>query len=214
MIPKPVLHVASAVAVIAAFVFPVLLLTKPTSVSASVPAPNAVVQVIAGHKYGSGFHIGGGQFLTAEHVIREEEVISVEVDGHSYAAVLLWEMRDYDVALLQVVDLSHAEALEIDCSPVEAHRSGEILLHGFAGEFGEVQTHGHVLSGYSYPNRRSSSFTIDATILPGQSGGPVISVDSGEVVGLSVAATRSPTNFALAVAVPSETLCQLARLPG
>ena len=155
---------------------------------------------------GSGFAVGPGEIVTNYHVVEHARRIRVTTaDGLSVPAQLAGTAPEFDLALLIV--------------PLAADRLTPIEMHG-----GQVRA-GQTVLAVSYPFGLQSSVSrgivsglgrelpgldigpnmiqFDATINPGQSGGPLVDTD-GHLLGVTTAKIRGAE--AIAFAIPTEVL--------
>ena len=153
------------------------------------PTDATVVKVVLKQGHGSGVHIGGGYVLTAAHVVKGVNKVTLKTkDGKAREADVLWANTDYDVALLRTSD-----------TRLEAY--GRIA--GSPRKFGPWH----------------SVFVTDITTVMGQSGGPVfdeggklIGLTVG-VMGAPLGISMSLVGYGFVV--PSRSVCDLlARAEG
>ncbi len=156
---------------------------------------------------GSGFSISPGEVVTNYHVIEHARRIRVTTaEGQSVQARIVGTAPEFDLALLSV-------PLRIDSlSPLEMHagdlvRTGQTVLavsypFGLQSSVsrGSVSGLGREIPGLEVgPNM----IQFDATINPGQSGGPLVDVD-GHLLGVTTAKMRGAE--AMGFAIPTEIL--------
>jgi len=173
-----------------------------------IASPYVKLSLTDGH--GSGVYIGNGNILTAGHVasaVPQGGVLEVIDDkGDKTVATVLWASPQYDVALVHVAGLP-ADAAKIDCA---ANVTGQhVTIYGNPLELDFTRTSGFIAGKARSMGPWVSAVPIDATILPGQSGGAVVN-DAGDVVGIAVGMPElqgAPT--ALGVIVPASTICSL-----
>lgn len=141
------------------------------------PAGDPVVQVVASSgSSGTAFHIGGGVFLTAKHVVPE----GVEYKSGDEAAKVMWRAATEDVAAVYVPSLAELATLEVRCSPL---RIGEkVTLTGYSGDLGRLTVTGEVIGSKTFPVL-GEVVMVTASTIPGMSGGAVVDSD-GRVVGI------------------------------
>jgi S1-C subfamily serine protease len=125
----------------------------------------AIVLIRCGDWYGTAFHIGGGRYITADHVIEGaktclDTLSSLKVVGEDGA---------HDIAELSGPVIS--EKFEIDCA---GYRSGrEYLAVGYAN--GEYRTQFPLIySEFGRDPESGNGMFIGADVIPGMSGGPMI----------------------------------------
>lgn len=165
-----------------------------------------------GNREGSGSGVivsAGGEVLTNWHVIdRAVEVRCLLADGRAYRAKVVGSDRDCDVALLQLERNGEAG----DLPSARLGDSGKLAEGAFVMAMGAPWGLSRSVSIgiVSCVNRylsESSEYSLwlqtDASISPGNSGGPLVNTD-GEIVGLN---TRGSTQGGdLGFAVPATTL--------
>jgi len=180
------------------------------------PAQNlSVLRVETEGGHGSAVSIGNGLAITAAHVIEGREKVKIITEsGHESDAKVVWIAKDYDIALLETVDADYdAGTAKLNCSDAKAGTA--IRAVGNPGDLEFAQTHGVVAGKAFGPNERWASIqAIDATVVPGMSGGPVFN-KAGEIVGITVAVQRVMLSFSsiamtrFGLMVPSPTVCKL-----
>ena len=145
---------------------------------------------------GSGFFISpDGQVMTAYHVVRDAETLSVvETDGTTYRASIVGFDEYRDLAVLQAqVD----EPVDFLATATGAPAPGEAVLAigNSSGDFnaprrGQITAFGQRLGG-SFPE---GLVAMTVPLAPGDSGGPVLNAD-GEAVGVVTAVGVSRAGF-------------------
>ena len=153
-------------------------------------AKNGVVRIIADYSGGSGFifaRVGETAFVaTNEHVIEGARSIDVIVnDVSTYKAALLGFNSDKDVAVLAIC--CDAGFRVLDWGPGAAPAiSTQIVAIGYprAAEASVVSTTGEI-AGEDPITQRHRVIAHTAPLNPGNSGGPLLSMD-GKVLGLNV----------------------------
>lgn len=150
-----------------------------------------------------------GLILATSHGVERDDELSVQRrDGSRHAATLLGRDTDTDLALLRVQasDLPVAPRAEADSAKV-----GQLVLAlGQPGEMGLRATLG-IISARLESEREGRAEHIlhtDADLLPGFSGGPLVSVD-GRVVGLLNRAFGRGAGVALGVPVLENAVATL-----
>ncbi len=134
--------------------------------------------------HGSGFFVNGdGMILTNQHVIGEGAGITVICDGVEYPARVVASDEWADLALLQV-ELMGSPFLKVAAERDAAAVGDEVVVVGspvkseldYSVSRGIVSSY-RMMGGYSF-------LQTDAAINEGSSGGPVVSLKTGEVVGV------------------------------
>ncbi|MCP3026350.1 S1C family serine protease [Halobacillus sp. A5] len=143
---------------------------------------------------GSGFlYNDQGDVITNAHVVANtEDVKVINVDSKEMEGQVIGASRSSDVALVRVPDLAEAEH---DYLPVTEDEDTELLTEVLAlgSPLGlqNTVTRGEIsgldrnfeLDPFTYEN----VFQISAPISPGNSGGPLINGETGEVIGINSA---------------------------
>jgi len=144
----------------------------------------------------------GGLLLTALHVVDTASQITVTLPGHpALGADVIAMDAEHDAALLRVPSLPHDAVSPLTLGDSDVVSVGE----------------GVVVIGYPFPSPGAPSVTVgrgivsavrtadrfiqvDASANPGDSGGPVLSLD-GSVIGIMDASVAGAQNFNLAVPI-------------
>lgn len=145
----------------------------------------SVVTVLTGEGHGSGFFISPTLLLTNHHVAGGTKRVKLKfVDGTEIYATVLRSRADRDVALLEVETGSY-EAIPIRGAGVniteEVYAVGSPLDESLSG----TVTRG-IVSQIKRDERGQALIQADASVQPGNSGGPLLDKD-GNVVGIAVA---------------------------
>jgi Do/DeqQ family serine protease len=153
-----------------------------------------------------------GLVITNEHVVRGADEIKVVIaDGNEFDARLLLSDPASDLAVLRIEE--GAEFPHVTLKPSESLEVGDLVL-AIGNPFGVGQT---VTSGIVSAQGRSSldindyNFFIqtDAAVNPGNSGGPLVSMDGG-VVGINTAIfSKSGGSMGIGFAIPSEMVASV-----
>jgi len=166
---------------------------------------------------GSAFCVAPGKFITCAHVIQRYNkgaisesskaafgqgiIINLIQEGRSYKAQLIDVNLNNDLALVQA---------DINTDPVEINGQpniGEDIViigspHGYENNVSTGTIGGLNRKIYSYEGAPPYIF-IDAAVFPGSSGGPVIRVDDGKVVGMITLIVSAEGGYGLNAALPS-----------
>jgi S1-C subfamily serine protease len=163
---------------------------------------------------GSGFVVGPGLVATNAHVVAGEPATQVVVGGTSYRATVVLFDPEFDLAVLRT-DAPLGPVLTID--PNQVPRGTQAAVLGYP-EDGPLTIGGAGISGQGTApgrdiyNRRAVTRTVyalQASIRPGNSGGPVI-IAGGQVVG--VVFSRSTIHPDVGYALPSSGVLVRVRL--
>ncbi len=175
----------------------------PTPTMTPVPTPTpdhvaitkrAVVKVQAGQTQGSGFFIEAdgdrGLVLTNYHVIDPGlDNVRVVVGSETYDATVLGYDAEKDVALLQVCCSPSFDYVAM--SRVHPPEGQQVIAVGFPlGSNTAVVTGGIVSRTFFDSARGAHVVQTDAPLNPGNSGGPLISMSTGEAVGITTSVIR------------------------
>jgi serine protease Do len=177
-----------------------------TPAVAAVPA-SSHVKVNPG---GSGTHIGGGFIITAAHVVKNAESVSVTGDnGASYGVEVLWVNTAYDVALLQLNPpaVRWVGVSPLFCAPNHTGQKVQAFGNPMGVKF--VYTRGEINGPARQFGPWQRVVPLDMTTIYGQSGGGIID-QSGNLVGVTVGLLPTPYGIgAFGWAVPAESVCML-----
>jgi serine protease Do len=153
---------------------------------------------------GSGFLISSdGYILTNNHMVQESEKIEVELtDGRKFTAKIIGTDPDSDVAVVKVdaKDLPYLELADSDVLEVGEWvlAIGNPLGLSHTVTAGIVSAKGRSGFGLAY---YENFIQTDAAINFGNSGGPLINLDS-KVVGINTAIVGSGGNIGIGFAIP------------
>ncbi|MEW6405338.1 MAG: trypsin-like peptidase domain-containing protein [Chloroflexota bacterium] len=162
--------------------------------------------IVRGHRYGAGAGIvwsADGLILTNSHVVGKHTPHVILNDNREFEAKLIARNPDMDLALLSIP----ATNLPALAPSFTVPRVGE-LVFAFGHPWGNrnIVTRGivsavltaHTRSGDSWPVIRS-----DATLAPGNSGGPLVNA-AGDVVGINAMIMGGDQSLAIAASVARE----------
>ena len=169
---------------------------------------------------GAAFCVAPGKFITCAHVIRKYNKMSNETlnlsqigrsctielqgNGKRYPATLRAVHEPWDIALLE----SNVDAMpfEFDMKPL---LGDEILVvgspHGFENNvtFGNISSFNRTI--YTHQGAPKYLF-IDANVFSGNSGGPIIEMRDGKVVGMVTAIAAATGEYGLNAGLPAKYL--------
>lgn len=173
----------------------------PTPTPAPTPTPDysaitnlAVVKVETRREQGSGFFVGAdgqhGLVLTSYHVIDSDlSNAKIAADSRSYNATVLGYDAEKDVALLQVCCSTSFDYISM--SPEQPPAGTRVIAVGFPlGSSDAVITSGIVSRTFFDDDHGAHIVQTDAPLNPGNSGGPLVSLSTGEVVGVATSVVR------------------------
>lgn len=167
---------------------------------------------------GSGFVVDGDLVVTNAHVVAGVAHPMVEaLDGGPYATQVLLFDPKLDLAVMRVPGL-HEPSLTIDPDMAPQGTVGAALGYPGGGPFTAVPAAvagAFAAVGYDiYGNAQTTRevYQIDATIRPGNSGGPLVEPD-GTVVGVVFARSTTNGDLGYALATPA-VLTEVQRAEG
>lgn len=186
----------------------------PRAIAAS--ALPQVFQVIADDGSGSAFAIGRSResgktnVLTAFHVVERvwaasRRTVLLERDDRRFTATITEVSRPHDLALL-TIDTAFKGIAVAKGTPATGE---QVLVVGAPLGLTETVTTGVVSAIRPRPDGPGTVLQFDASVNPGNSGGPVVNARK-EVVGIADAKARDAEGIGLAV--PIKTACSAFRI--
>jgi S1-C subfamily serine protease len=155
---------------------------------------------------GSGFVVAPGLVVTNAHVIAGIPHPMVVDEGGSHQTTVIWFDPSYDLAVMRVMGGLDEPPLVLD--PANVPRGTQSVVLGYpeggpfnfqpAGIMAEFEAQGRDIYGKGLTVR--NVYEIQATVRPGNSGGPLVLAD-GEVIG--VVFSRSTTDGDIGYALTS-----------
>lgn len=141
----------------------------------------------------SAVYIGDGYFLTASHILgRDQKQVVLETNlEQRLVADVLWTAREYDISLLYTehYDSVAIDSYSIDCSPLEI--GDELRFIGNPANATFITLWGRVSSfETSVDNMWRRIIPVDASIVPGMSGGAAVDEDN-RLRGINVGTLRA-----------------------
>lgn len=147
---------------------------------------------------GSGFlYNDKGDIITNAHVIEDANVIYVRTsNAHIYSAAVIGIGENTDIAIIRVPELADQSFLSIE-KEIPGEIGDEIIALGSPHGFQNTVTLGIIsgsernfsVDGYDYSN----VYQISAQITHGNSGGPLIHRNTGNVIGINSVGTKDGT---------------------
>jgi S1-C subfamily serine protease len=186
------------------------LLTLSNDLAAAVERAGQVVfGVNARTRLGStGVHWRSGLIVTANHTVRVDEDITVtRPDGRAIAATLAGRDPAIDIAVLKVDAPDVAVA---DLGESDAVRVGHLVLavgRGPCASWGVVSAIGE---GRGPRSAGGALFSLDLTLYPGFSGGPLVNAQ-GQVIGVNSSGTSRHLQLAIPSAAVTRVVDELVR---
>jgi S1-C subfamily serine protease len=152
---------------------------------------------------GSGFVAATNTIITNAHVVAGVNRPTVIDTNGTHTASVIWFDSNLDMAVLQTSGLA-GSPLPMDASRNDAGTPGVVL--GYPGGGGFTATPATVLDQftatgrdiYGKNNTRRNILELKATVIPGNSGGPLLNQD-GEVIGLIFAQSLAYQNIGYAL---------------
>jgi len=178
---------------------------------------------------GAAFCVAEGRFLTCAHVVDPYE-IGVDMDDNAFMArgVTLELTRDGKTVPAKLIGVSlrkDVALLEADLksnvlkmSKIGAHAQGEPVLvvgspKGYENEVSEGILGGLNRVVFLHQGAPRHAFT-DAKILPGNSGGPMVSLADGSVIGMMEIIVGKGSDYGLNAAIEAEYIVEALKEMG
>ncbi|WP_163579568.1 S1C family serine protease [Gracilibacillus saliphilus] len=165
-------------------------------------------------KTGSGFVINNqGDIITNAHVVEDADTIIVKLtNAREYPAAIVGIGEDQDFAVIRVPELNQLEPIALETDK-QADIGDEIIAIG-----SPMGIQNSVSLGLIVGNDRSFSindyqydevYQISANITHGNSGGPLISRNSGKVIGINSAGiSDTDIGFSIPISQVAETVSE------
>ncbi|QIG68660.1 putative trypsin-like peptidase protein [Rhizobium phage RHph_TM3_3_14B] len=150
---------------------------------------DSAIKISVGDGLGSGVHIGGGNILTAAHVVGDAKTVKVKTfAGIEDDADVLWINKDFDIALIHTGG-NVSGSSELDCREPRFGEQLQAIGNPLGIEF--VASFGRVAGSGRQTGPWKRVIVTDMTTVMGQSGGGVFAND-GRIVGINVGVTLAP----------------------
>jgi S1-C subfamily serine protease len=180
---------------------------NPVPAVAAETQATPFVALVSGSGTGSGVHIGHGYILTAGHVANMGGELSAKDSmGRMHKLTVLWVNTRKDLALLKLNDDAPLNAAPLSCdAPVIGQH---IRAYGNPLGVESVYSEGKIVGAPISEGPWESVEMLDATIVPGMSGGALVN-DAGQVVGINVGVMVYGALTGFGYSVPATSVCEL-----
>lgn len=174
------------------------------------PQPKVAVDLpeeLEGPQYsGSAFVVHpDGYLATCAHVVNGAKTVTLNLNDHEYQAEVVAVNQEDDLALLKVKARNLKWLPLADSDKVQLGEEVRVLGYPLTDLLGSnLKVSQGIISGVVMEGG-SKRFQIDASVNPGNSGGPVMN-GRGEVVGMAASMLASAELSKLAFAVPSGSI--------
>ena len=160
----------------------------------------SVWQVKTRSRTGTAFHLGGGQWLTAEHVVSGLSSVTLHLSGRSIPAIISGADAAGDTALLSTS--SAPAALEFgDLSEIgPGHQAYAVGFPLYDAAVASISR--GIISRIEFYAGLDDVILTDAAINPGNSGGPLLN-ECGDVIGMNISSRDDAVGLNYAVAEPT-----------
>lgn len=167
-----------------------------------------VVLIVAdgyeGEMFGSGFlYNERGDIVTNAHVVEGADTVTVKMaDSTYYEGTVIGIGGETDIALVRVPELAGTKPMKIKRAKAEV--GDEVIAFGSPLGLENTVTTG-IISGVDRdfdldPYMYEDAYQISAPIAPGNSGGPLVSKETGEVIGInSAGADQGSIGFSIPI---------------
>ena len=164
-----------------------------------------VFTVLSNNSQGSGFlYKKGGYVITNAHVVQGEVDVTLRnANGQESPGTVIGISDRYDIALIHVPSYQDTQPLGIETS--ESPIGLEVIAFGSPQGFENSASIGYItgnkrdmkLENFIY----KQIYQVDAQIDKGSSGGPLVDVSTGNVIGINslLYTTETSTNFAFSI---------------
>ncbi len=156
-------------------------------------ATHSVVRLVCVERntVGTGFYHKSGNIITADHVVRGcNNILLILPDGRRGSATTLAEDQDHDLALVKPGIANGATPLSIAAENKEFKVGAQVSTWGFPGGYfglAPMLSVGY-LSGIDAfqprPGTIIKQWVVNAAFNGGNSGGPLIQIETGDVFGV------------------------------
>lgn len=169
-------------------------------------AQQSVYTIYTAKNQGSAFlYDSHGSVITNAHVVEGALTATIKsVDGHEYNGNIIGYSDETDVALVSVPELSGDTPFPLQ-KKVESKIGEEVIALGTPLGLENTATFGY-LTGVNRtfnipPHTFTNVYQISAPIEPGNSGGPLISIDSEKIIAINSAKSIDSENIAFSIPI-------------
>ncbi len=139
---------------------------------------------------GSGFvYYNSGIVVTCNHVIENSNLTYFvkfpDISEYKIAKILLRD-EEHDIALLEIKDSSSKPLVPFSG---DVKKGIEVMFSGYPLDLADLTTHQGIISSITKDATGITTYLIDGTVNPGNSGCPLMSID-GNVIGIVNAQRR------------------------
>lgn len=167
-------------------------------------AQQSVFTVYTGHNQGSAFlYDQYGSIITNAHVVEGSLTATIKTsDGYEYVGNVIGYSNEIDVALISVPELSGNNPFPLQ--KLSGSKVGEeVIALGTPLGLENTATFGY-LTGVNRtfnipPHTFTNVYQISAPIEPGNSGGPLISIDHEKIIAINSAKSIDDENIAFSI---------------
>lgn len=167
-------------------------------------AQQSVYTIYTAHNQGSAFlYDAHGSVITNAHVVEGALTTTIKtVDGNEYDGKVIGYSNETDVALVSVPELSGGNPFPLQ-KESESKIGEEVIALGTPLGLENTATFGY-LTGVNRtfnipPHTFANVYQISAPIEPGNSGGPLISIDEEKIIAINSAKSINSENIAFSI---------------
>ena len=163
------------------------------------------------HSRGAGVVLSAsGYIVTANHVVRGYDEIDVRTPhGPAMKAKVIATEEELDIAILKVHVTTVLEPASV-ASSARIQTGRKAVVIGNPGGMGQSVVTGRlgIMRVVTWDGNRASLRSIEADVVPGNSGGGAFDLETGELLGITVA--KSSTQENTGYVVPADQVAQIA----
>ena len=151
----------------------------------------------------SAAYLGNGLLLTAAHCTADDEITLKTSIDETYPVEVLWRNTDFDISLIQAARIKNTRSSPLDCRTPPIGEAVEIV--GTPQGMDQIHTRGLIAgTPRRIPGMWRVAVPVDASIIHGQSGGPVYDKFQ-HIVGIATGTLDGFFGFM----VPGSAICPL-----